>query len=270
MLSLCSRRGALKFPFSLEDSRCVVLGIPFEGRHWGNGSGARLTPKLLRKYFDHYYSYDLESGLDLYELPIFDAGDVKVTKSFEETKRRVIEVVKYLRSKNPSIRFCFIGGDHLVTPMLVEALGVRSLISLDAHLDLLSEDDARGYEHATAMRKVANKGVTLYVRGVRDVNSEELEYAKLKSIDWRGDLSDLPSRIDYLSIDLDVLDPIYVDTSAPVAMGIEFKQLLESLRRLEFDHADIVEWIPPRGFPYVARLFREILIKLASPKRLKH
>ena len=137
-------------------------------------------------------------------------------------------------------------------------------------MDLLSESDARDFEHATAMRKVIDsREVSLYVRGVRDVSQEELEYAKLKSIDWRNDLCKLPSRVDYLSIDIDVLDPVYIDTSAPVAMGIRFEDLLRSLRRLRFDHVDLVEWIPPKGFPYVVRIFRELLVRLSMPKRLK-
>ena len=256
----------LRFPYKLEEARVIILGIPFEAEHYGKLKGASRATRAIRKYFDHYYSYDLERGIDLYDLPIYDAGDVKVSKDIARATRLVTRAIARLLKRNQEARFCFLGGDHLITSFTTRALRIKSLLAFDSHLDLLSLEEARGYEHASSLRLALESVTKLYVRGVRDVAKSELTYAKIHGVDWRRDLKRLPRKVDYLSLDLDVLNPFEASVASPVAMGFGTREVIEAIRKVSFRHADLVEWIPTHGYASVVAIFRELLISLATAK----
>ena len=62
-----------------------------------------------------------------------------------------------------------------------------------------------------------------------------------------------------MSIDLDVLDPIYVETETPEAFGFTPKQVCELIQKTKPQFADIVEWSPDYGYAQVVAIFKELL-----------
>ncbi len=258
------RSRALKFLYTYDSAKVIILGIPFEAKHYRDVSGTAKATRAIRRAFENHYGYDLDSKLDVWELEICDLGDVKVAKSYEETKRRVKEVIGEVLSVNPSARFLCLGGDHLITSMTSSALKIKKLVSFDAHLDLMKASPFSLYEHATAMHKIASSGTKVAIYGVREASEIEVKNARKLKVKWSKKLPKKKMRCDYLSIDIDVLDPCYVSSTSPVALGFSLRELLEAIEKVSFRHADVVEFLPNYGEAQVAMLFMKLLIKLAT------
>ncbi len=254
------RKRFIRTPFELEDSKIIILGIPFVSKHYGELKDSRDAPKEIRKYFDYFYEYDLDSKKSIYSIPFYDAGDVIVTKNFDEAKRRVTHVLEEIRVEKPDSSFIFLGGDHLITPMVMEVLRPKSALILDAHLDLLERAD--DYPHATAIRKVFSICKNLTIQGIRDVDKEEIKFARKEKIKFSKKLN-FKGRIDYLSIDVDVMNYSYVSTSSPVLTETTPFDVLRIIRNSRFRFADIVEWSPPYGFPTVVKILRELIFQMS-------
>ncbi|MCD6381849.1 MAG: arginase family protein, partial [Candidatus Aenigmarchaeota archaeon] len=243
-------------------AKILILGIPFVSKHFGSLPDSKNAPKSIREYFDYFYEYDDDHNHNIYDIPFYDVGDVKVKqKNYQKTKEIVLNVLRELKIINPNAKFIFLGGDHLITPMVVEALKPRNLVSLDAHLDLL--ENVKEYEHACAMRYVYETCKNITIQGYRDVLKSEIDFTLKNGIRISRDLN-FRGIVDYLSIDVDVLDYIYATTSSPVAFGFRPEDVVKIIRRSEFKFADIVEWSPPHGFPAIVKIFRELLLRMNS------
>jgi agmatinase len=145
-----------------------------------------------------------------------------------------------------------IGGEHTITLGVVKGLGDKAsktaLVSFDAHLDLRNEFMGLKLSHATFMRRINEKikpGKIIEV-GTRAVCKEELDYAKKARIEFftakqirkegsqriAEQLREKLARYKnvYLSIDMDVLDPAYVQAvQNPEPEGIETHTLFDIL-----------------------------------------
>lgn len=261
MIPHIDRGKVIKTPLNLLKAKVVILGVPFVSKHFGNLPDSKNAPRAVREFFDYFYDFDLEENKSIYELPFYDAGDIIVSKSYEKTKKIVKEVIEKIRKVNPNAKFVFIGGDHLITPMITDALKPKSLLSLDAHLDLL--EYAPDFEHACAMNRVFKVCKNIKIHGYRDVAKEEIEFAKRNGIRISRNLN-FRGRIDYLSIDIDVLDYIYASSSSPVPLGFSPQDIIKLIQRTKFNFVDIVEWSPPHGFPAIIKILREILFKISK------
>lgn len=99
-----------------------------------------------------------------------------------------------LLKDHPDALVGFLGGEHSVTPALVEAVGRRDIgvVWIDAHADLRSEFHGRADNHACAGFHTAKIGPIVQV-GVRSLAQEEVDYLDASDTvkcyrDWSGEV----------------------------------------------------------------------------------
>ncbi|NIM20669.1 MAG: hypothetical protein GTO51_10650 [Candidatus Latescibacteria bacterium] len=152
----------------------------------------------------------------------------------------------------------FIGGEHSITPAIIEGLGEESLgiIWIDAHADLREAYGGRRDNHACAGFNSALFGPIVQV-GVRTLAEEELEYLgksdRVAAHRRWGEAAEkaimaLPQRV-YLSVDADGLSPELVrSVGTPEPGGLSWGEMMEILeivfKNKEVCAFDVVELCP--------------------------
>lgn len=270
----------------LENAGYVVVGLPFDGTA-SFRSGSRDGPDAIRFASFNFESYDSYYDIDLSEAAICDIGNVELGADPAYAEETIKEAVAFLPKNAVPI---FFGGEHSITPAIVEGLGRRfapeslGVLVLDAHLDLREEYGCTRYSHACASRRILEKkAVGGYASiGIRSASREEHLFAKENNVPFftARDVRDegIDSVLDqalesisgcrrlYLSIDLDVLDPAYapaVGNPEPFGLGSwDVKRVIERIAPLAIG-IDINELTPAydRGETALlaARLAREFI-----------
>lgn len=237
--------------YTIEEAEKIVIGIPY--------GVAKDAPQRIRELFrSNFWTYDLERG-DLFDKKIVDLGDVKVA-SYDSLIKNLENIVREILGKNPDVRIVFLGGEHSVTFPIAKALKIKSILSLDAHPDLCNEFENDKYSKACTQRRIYELGSKVHLRGVRTASKEEHDFLMKNNIDWKREL-DFKGKVDYLTIDVDVLDPSFIGVAAPEALGFSVKDIINQIRNVDFRHCDIVEWVPDFGYPAVVQILKELLWK---------
>jgi len=244
--------------YTIEEAKEAIIGIPFSGKVTAF-KGAEKAPQALRRFFKNYWTYDISKKEDLFDKPIIDLGDVKAN-TFKSLEKKLTKKIASVLEVNPSIHFIFIGGDHSVTQITTKALGIKSYLCLDAHFDLVNAYNKDKHSHACTSRRVS-EFAEVYLRGIRSSSKEEHEHALKNKMNWSKNLMPV-KKVDYFSLDVDVLDPCYVGTGTPEALGFKPEQVINVINSTEFNHFDIVEWIPPQGYAYIVEFLKKVLWKL--------
>jgi len=228
---------------SLEKSRFVFFGVPFD-RTSTYKPGSRFAPSALRDVSANLELYSVRSNLDLEKIPLHDAGDIDTVEDLHETLRRITTVWTELTAagKLPIMA----GGEHTITKAAIDALPTDiGIVNLDAHLDLRDEFLGEKLSHATFMRRVAERLGPSHVMevGVRAFSKPEIDYCHesglqtITPLDIRKTpLEKTAQRIrsflssfknNYLTVDIDVLDPAYAPgVGNPEPDGITTDELL--------------------------------------------
>ncbi|MDD4163280.1 MAG: agmatinase [Methanothrix sp.] len=215
----------------LKDADYVVVGLPFDCTA-SFRTGSRDGPDAIRLASFNFESYDHYYDVDLATLTICDLGNMELGADPAYADATIKEGFALLpRTAIP----IFLGGEHSITPPIVESLAQRSaqgtlgtlgVLVLDAHLDLREEYGCTRYSHACASRRILEKeGVKAYASiGIRSGCKEEFSFAKENEVPYFSALDVKEKGIDYvldraleslncerlyLSIDLDVLDPAF-------------------------------------------------------------
>jgi len=243
--------------YRVEEADWVILGVPF-GKNVTGEKGTEKAPDAIRKWFNNFWTYDINKGRDLFDRKIVDLGDVKGT-NFKTLEKNLTKKIKDIRKKNKHTKILFLGGDHSITQITAKALKPASYLCLDAHLDL-DENKKNKHSHSSTTKRVYDITKDISLRGIRSGSIREHAFAINSKIDWRKNIG-FNGLVDYMSIDLDVLDPIYAKTGTPEMFGYTPEQVVDIIRRTEFKYCDLVEWIPDQGYPYVVQIVKEILFK---------
>jgi agmatinase len=224
------------------------VGAPFDGTS-SYRRGSRFAPDAIRRASLYMETLSLRTGLDLDDVKIADAGNVRGLESIEEAIDGVKTAVKYILGdgKVPIV----IGGEHTVSLGALRALEPEAVVSFDAHLDLRDSLLGLRMSHATFMRRALEEFDTrLVVLGCRAFSKEEKEFASANDgsafvtsaeLFKHGvehgaeavlrELKDVSSV--YLSIDMDVLDPAYAPAVGnPSPEGITVTMLLDLLAEI--------------------------------------
>jgi agmatinase len=217
----------------------IFLGINYYKTCGEHGSG----PKLLRQAINTLSSYDPKSGKDAFdELRISDAGDINA-RNYDELRKKVMKKVSGFKG-TPVV----LGGEHLVSLPVIEALRPKNVLILDAHADFYDKYAGNKHSYATVARRISELVDNVVIAGVRDltlIEAKALKASKVKVVPLnkatkihKGDW--------YVSIDLDVLDPIYCpEVSTPVPFGCDLRTLVKVLNKICLSHRivglDIVE-----------------------------
>ena len=212
----------------LENAEYVVVGLPFDCTA-SFRSGSRDGPDAIRLASFNFESYNHYYDVDLAELAICDLGNMDLGADPGYAEETIKEGIALLPKEAIPI---FLGGEHSITPPIVESLARRftpgslGVLVLDAHLDLRAQYGCTRYSHACASRRILEKkGVGAYASiGIRSGSKEEFTFAKDNGIPYFTSLDVLEKGIDYmldrameglkcerlyLSIDLDALDPSF-------------------------------------------------------------
>ncbi len=239
------------YPSNCEDSSIVIFGVP---KYF---SPSTIKPIIEPVNLLRIYSYEVEDYSNIYnafysEVKACDIGDI-VVNDINEIEIDISTIIHHCKKKRKIP--VMLGGDHTFTYYTVKYLKPKTLIVLDAHLDLREKFYGEKFNHATFMRKVCEEGHVkkIYYIGVRAFSDEEMRYAsKKKNIVMISDLEkmswgNIESPV-YLSLDLDVVDPVHmklVATSEP--LGIDPKKLFTLFRKIseiEIIGLDIMEFTP--------------------------
>lgn len=226
---------------TLEEAEYVVVGLPFDATA-SFRAGSRDGPDAIRLASFNFESYDYYHDIDLAELAICDLGNMELGADPAYAEETIKEGIALLPAGAVPV---FLGGEHSITPPIVEALmergrsrnrascegcireeaGDLGVLVLDAHLDLRDEYGCTRYSHACASRRILEKGVQAYASiGIRSGSHEEFDYACQNGISFftardvreRGidpildqALKGMDCERLYLSIDIDALDPSF-------------------------------------------------------------
>jgi agmatinase len=243
---------------SLNDSNFVIFGVPFD-KTSSFRRESNLAPNAIREASYNYEPYIYEYNVNINDVGIHDAGNLDDFASPEEMIDFVETYISSLKDKF----HIMLGGEHTVTIGAIKAKKDVSLLVLDAHLDYRNEYMGIKNSHACVLRRCSEILGTenVFSIGVRSMSSEELidsEQSGLKFImadDFRK--NSIKTTIDkiknklsekiYLSIDMDVLDPIYapaVGTPEPYGLNpLNIKEIINALAD-RLVGCDVVEITP--------------------------
>src|SRR4030066_1259879 len=93
-------------------ARYVICGVPFDGTS-SFRTGSRLAPQEIRAASYNFETYSSFFDIDLIDVKIHDAGDLKVAATIDETLKIIsITAEKYIRDAKIPI---MLGGEHSLT-----------------------------------------------------------------------------------------------------------------------------------------------------------
>lgn len=265
-----------------DDANVVIVGMPVD-RTSSWVSGTRFGPNAARVGADNIETFSPYLQRDASAARIHDAGDIPLTF---ETADRPLEQVRHVTRETleRNKRQLAIGGEHTITPAIVEVLADRypelCVVQFDAHSDLRDEYLGERWAHATAMRRVLDR-----------VPRERLFQLGIRSFSAAGEMPepgvypfevlapaievarDIGARPLYITLDVDVLDPgVLPDVQTPQPGGCGYRELVKALAAFlssDLVGADLVEFCPrgpypPPGAALVGELTRELALLLAA------
>lgn len=234
--------------YSFEEAEFIIIPVLY------GECGSKESPIGIIRESLNLPSYDQFTGMSYRDIPVY-TYDLVIPGSNPETALHEIRgVLEYVTTYNKIP--IMIGGDHSIT-IATSGLFNRYVL-IDAHLDLYDEYLGNPYSHACVARRLIDSGAEVYHYGTRIVEEEE-----------RDIVSKILQRIEqsnfYLSIDVDVLDPIYIDSNVPVPGGISYSELVNVIHSIHGDvlGADVVEILNNRRSCYLgAHLVATLLASL--------
>jgi agmatinase len=270
----------------LDEARYVIAGVPFD-RTTSFRPGARFGPDSIRQHSWNFEPYDLETGIDLSEVPIHDLGN---TEEFGNASQMVASVREELRPVYAAGKIPIIlGGDHACSPPCVEAFPDPSqlgVLYLDAHMDFRSQYLGDDRSHACSSRRIVERlgARNVVVLGVRSVSKEEIDdnrgigmpYISAHEVAREGIESAVQRALNmlkadkiYVSLDIDVIDPAYAaGTGTPEPFGLTPRDVKYVLGQVAPRLAgfDIMEVSPHydngNTSALAARLAREAIVRV--------
>lgn len=218
-----------EYDHPLEEADVVLIGIPWDFSQ--TGYPTRYGPMFIREAIRGMIGFDPETKVNIFEKFRFcDLGDVDVVPgNWKLTEERVTDTVRSVLEKNPKILPVFLGGDHLITLGILNAMkgvvkGKTTVVDFDAHRDLLPDFQGERFSHVTWANHVINdKNFDLVQIGTRSWSEEEDKFKVRSSIGKTGNPV-------YLTIDLDVFDPsVAPEVGTPEPNGMDFEGFLKIL-----------------------------------------
>ncbi len=264
------------------DATVAILGMPLD-RTSSFIPGTRFGPDAARAGSANIESFSPYLKRNAAELAIHDAGNLDLSY---DTPSRHLELIATATRDSVAARRrqLAVGGEHTITPAIIQALSRTypdlCVIQFDAHSDLRDAFLGEKWCHATAMRRVLDSVPhdRVFQLGIRSFSqADEMArpnvhpFAVLEPVP--GIVEEIGRRPAYVTLDVDVLDPgVLPEVQTPQPGGCSFRDLAQSLALLadlNLVGADVVEFCPRTGFPatfspVVAELVRELAIAMAA------
>lgn len=269
-------------PEEFESARAVLIPAPYDGTTTYR-AGTREGPRAILAASRELEFFDEETRTEVYRKGIFTLEELPVNVS--SPKKMVHEVRKACEFVLDSGKLpVLLGGEHLLSLGMIEALGARYpslvILHLDAHADLREEYQGSAYSNACIMR-LALEHASLVQVGIRALTKEEFDLVEQRGIScfyayrlhrepalWKSIPGLVKGRDVYISIDLDAFDPsIMPAVGTPEPGGLGWYETLEALREVatcsNVVGFDIMELLPvPQDPPsefFAARLLYKML-----------
>ena len=234
-----------------EENSWGIIGVPFDSTS-SYGPGSRFGPTTVREasYSFEKYNITFKSNLDTV---FYDFGNINVIYgNCKETIKILEDTISDLIEHN--IKPITIGGEHSVSLAPIKALSKKYniedmiIINLDAHMDIIDEYQGEKCSHATIMKRVYDlKPKEIIEIGIRSASLEEKEFVdRTENVtiftanntkEKFGNIEDKINKINedepiYLSIDMDVLDPLYApEVGNPIPNGIS-PEIIENILKI--------------------------------------
>jgi agmatinase len=244
-------------------ARYVICGVPFDGTS-SFRLGSRLAPQEMRAASYNFETYSSFFDIDLTDVQIYDAGDLEVATTIDETLELIsVHAEKYVRDGKIPI---MLGGEHSLTFPFVNACKQKypdiGFVVLDAHMDMREEYRGEKNSHACISRHVIENITQKYASmGIRSGDREEYEYVRENNINVfsaedvfskgiKSVIGDIRKEIRgpiYLSVDMDAIDPAYAPAlGTPEPYGITPRDVREVISCLapQIVGFDLVEIAP--------------------------
>ncbi|MBN2536720.1 agmatinase [candidate division WOR-3 bacterium] len=275
----------MKFYFAASErntATVTVVGMPLD-RTSSWVSGTRFGPYAARVGADNIESFSPWLRRDIADVRVHDAGDLSFTFA---TPSDPLDEIRNVTSANLDlgIRQLAIGGEHTITPAIVEVLADRHpdlcVVQFDAHSDLRDDYLGERWAHATAIRRVLDfvPRDRVFQLGIRSFSDgSEMDETGVYPFEVVGPAAKVAGLVGrrpvYLTLDLDVLDPgVLPDVQTPQPGGCSYRELVDALvafRNSNLVGMDIVEFCPRGPHPtpgsaLVAELVRESVLLLAG------
>ena len=225
-----------------EPAACYLGLIPYEETTTYR-RGTRLAPEAVCDASGHMDLYDHVLDINASEYGI------KTLRPEISDLASITAFARGLRAQYPGSVLGFIGGEHSITPALVEGCCPENtgIVWIDAHADLRKTFKGSENNHACAGYNCARFGPIVQI-GVRTLEREEAEY--LEGSDsvtyftrWTGEarkaISDLPDDV-YLTVDADGFSPEVVRAvGTPEPGGLSWDDVIEIVAAL-FEEKNVV------------------------------
>jgi agmatinase len=256
-----------------EKATGIILGLPYDITS-SYRPGGRFGPDAIRQASSaEMMNSFTEHGIDLTQKhALYDFGDLDITLLPPSVTLDKINTAAGLIWKEYEFA-CFLGGDHSITPPLVEQTSKKhpnlGLVYFDAHLDLYEEYKGSRLSHAcTLHRIIETKSIqpeNIIIIGCRSLPDDHLKRTKdlglglittedFDRLPRKQIISEinkhLPNDVEnvYISLDLDVFDPAFAPgVGNPEPGGVtprEVVRILQDIRK-PLVAFDIVELTPP-------------------------
>jgi agmatinase len=263
---------------SYEDARYVVFGVPYDGTT-SFRPGTRFGPRAIRELSFNFESYDPSTGIDFFEVPVADLGDLAVSKVPEDLVGQVADVAGDVvgDGKVPVM----LGGEHTATIGAVRAVRPDVYVVCDAHLDLRDELDGTPYSHGCVTRRVLDTVGEVVIIGARSGDREQFEVAAERTRLYSSDtvreqgigavlrevLEDIGDKRIYLSIDADAIDCCLtpgLGTPEPFGMTpLEIREVVRALapHAVGFDYVEVAPLDAGQTAAVAAQMVREFIAR---------
>ncbi len=250
---------------NLKNADVLVVPVPYEAST-SYMTGTKFGPGAIISASSFMESYDIELDYDIGKVAIYTA-DVPVIS--RDSMGAAMDDIKSFVSPliNEGKFTAFLGGEHSITPPIVESVAQRykdlSVLHFDAHSDMRDSYEGTKFSHACAIRRTREICPVIQL-GIRSMSHEESLYIKeknigssifyakdLKSWDIDAIINSLTENV-YISFDFDAFDPsIMPSVGTPEPGGMLWYDTLAILRKC-FEKrnvvaCDFVELMPSGG-----------------------
>ena len=252
---------------AIDDADILLLPIPLE-RTVSFKPGTAEAPKAILDTTEQLEFYEEDAGwspfkhMKLCVLPDF-TDDRSLSDAGFHTK-----LTEYVASLPEDNLFIGLGGEHSLTPSLVETRMPEpgTVLFLDAHADMRTSYEGSKYSHACPVTRLLGQGHKIVMAGIRSIYESEVKGIEKNPnislfMDWdlrgKGQWEAFLQRVNslkgpvYLSIDMDVFNPAAVPgVGTPQPGGFSWYQMIEVLeslfsrKEIDLRGVDMVEIVP--------------------------
>lgn len=252
---------------AIDEADILLLPIPLE-RTVSFKPGTAEAPKAILDTTEQLEFYEEDAGWSPFKhMKLSVLPDFTDDRSLSDAEFHA-KLTEYVASLPKDNLFIGLGGEHSLTPSLVETRMPEpgTVLFLDAHADMRTSYEGSKYSHACPVTRLLGQGHKIVMAGIRSIYESEVKVIEKNPnislfLDWdlrgKGQWESFLQRVNslegpvYLSIDMDVFNPATVPgVGTPQPGGFFWYQMIEVLeslfsrKEIDLRGVDMVEIVP--------------------------